>query len=178
MSLLKNIFSLALFSGLLASCGSKELPLEVVQEVNLRLYSGLWYEIAAFPQSFQKGCSCTTADYLPMNDYIRVVNKCWKAEKNKWAVSEGKAFIVPETNNAKLEVQFFWPFRGKYWIIQLANDYSYAVIGHPNRDYLWILGRQPQIPELIYDDILRTVSAQGFDVSRLVRTQHTDCPEK
>ncbi len=159
----------------LSSCGNKEYPLEVVEEVNLRLYRGLWYEIASFPQSFQKGCSCTRAEYIPMNDYILVRNQCWIAEDKKWKMSEGKAFVVPESNNAKLEVQFFWPFKGKYWIIMLATDYSYAVVGHPNRDYLWILARQPEMPDLLYDDIVRTAASKGFDTSRLVRTLHDNC---
>lgn len=109
-----------------------DAPLQTVQYVDLKSYLGTWYEIAAFPQSFQRGCTHTKADYSLNDDgTIRVVNSCLKDGKPKTAV--GKATVVDKKTNAKLAVQFFWPFKGKYWIIALAHDYSYAVVGHPNR---------------------------------------------
>jgi apolipoprotein D and lipocalin family protein len=165
-----------LLAALFPACQS-HAPLAVVPEVKLQQYKGLWYEIASFPQSFQKGCSCTTAEYRLEKDYVRVINRCWKAEKEEWDVAKGKAFVTPNSNNAKLKVQFFWPFRGKYWIIELASDYSWAVVGHPNRDYLWILSRKPQMEEEVYNDLLKRVEEKGFDVSRLKITEQLDCPD-
>lgn len=147
-------------------------PLTTVPQVELSKYAGKWYEIASFPQRFQKGCHCTTAEYTPTDKgYIIVENRCNKDSINgKESYIKGKAFIAEGTGNAKLKVQFFWPFKGKYWIIDLAPDYTYAVVGHPNRDYLWILSRTPQMEKATYDAILERVKTNGFDISRLQLT--------
>jgi apolipoprotein D and lipocalin family protein len=143
-----------------------------VSSVDLNRYAGKWYEIASFPQRFQKGCTCTTAEYSPTDDgYIEVLNSCRKDSINgKLSTAKGKAFIEPGSGNARLKVQFFWPFRGKYWIIDLADDYSYAVVGHPNREYLWILARQPHMDSAVYNGIIERVRENGFDIRRLNKT--------
>lgn len=172
----KLLASFTAFFGLLFGCGSNYPYLPVVENVDLEKYLGKWYEISSFPQSFQKGCNCTTAEYFKTDDdYIRVLNSCRKGSpQGELSTANGKAFIVPNTNNAKLRVQFFWPFRGDYWIIDLATDYSYAVVGHPNRDYLWILSRKPRMEESLYQSILAKVASMGFDTTRLNRTNQ-DC---
>lgn len=146
--------------------------LQTVDTVDLDKYAGTWFEIAAFPQRFQKGCHGTTATYSKTSkDYIIVENKCRKDSLNgKESSIKGKAFIETGTGNAKLKVQFFWPFKGKYWIIDLAEDYSYAVVGHPDRDYLWILCRTPQMKETLYQEIVARIAKKEFDVSQLVKT--------
>ncbi len=157
------------------SCSSNYPNLEVVKNVDLDRYLGKWYEIAAFPQSFEKGCYCTTAEYLKTDkDYIRVVNSCRKdSASGKLDRVEGKAFVVPNSGNAKLRVQFFWPFRGDYWIIDLADDYSYAVVAAPNRKYLWILPRTPKMDSELYNQILERIKQKGFDITRLKKTNQT-----
>lgn len=149
-------------------------PLETVKSVDVNRYMGLWYEIATIPQSFQKGCYCTTAEYtLSEKGFVIVKNSCKKDSVNGPEKQiEGKAFIVKNTNNTKLKVQFFWPFRGKYWIIDLADDYSYAVVGHPNRKYLWILSRTPLMNEEIYQQIIDRLKEKEYNTDLLVRTQH------
>ena len=143
--------------------------LQTVSHVDPERYLGKWYEIAAFPQRFEKGCHCTQAEYGKKGDDILTVkNSCIK--KNRIKVIRGKATITDRKTNAKLSVQFFWPFRGKYWITELADDYSYAVIGHPNRKYLWILCRHKTMNEKLYNAILGRARAKGFDVSRLRKT--------
>lgn len=146
--------------------------LQTVDTVDLDRYTGIWYEIASFPQRFQKGCHGTTATYTRSDDnYIVVENRCFKDSlKGKESYIKGKAFIDSDTGNAKLKVQFFWPFKGKYWIIDLAKDYSYAVVGHPNRDYLWILSRTPQMNEEIYAEIVNRIKHKNFNVSKLKKT--------
>lgn len=140
--------------------------LETVKHVDVQKYMGKWYEIASFPQSFQKGCTCTMAEYsLNDNGTVKVSNSCNVDGKRK--NSTGKAWITDKSTNAKLKVQFFWPFSGKYWIIDLADDYSYAVVGHPNRKYLWILSRTPKMSRELYNDIVARTEAKGFDVSKL-----------
>lgn len=145
--------------------------LETVSHVDLQRYLGKWYDIAHFPQSFQNGCSQTTAEYsLNEDGSIQVVNTCIKDGKLK--VSKGKAKVKDKETNAKLKVTFFWPFSGKYWIIDLAEDYSYAVVGHPNRKYLWILSRTKEIKPEIYAGILSRIEAKGYDLSKLEKTNH------
>lgn len=144
--------------------------LETVNKVEVKRYMGKWYEIASFPQSFQKGCSCTVAEYsLNENGTVKVDNSCNADGKRKKSI--GKAKIVDKVTNAKLKVTFFWPFWGKYWIIDLADDYSYAVVGHPNRKYLWILCRTPKMDKKLYDEIVARAAAKGFDISMLKVTE-------
>jgi apolipoprotein D and lipocalin family protein len=146
-----------------------------VDKVDLGRYMGKWFEIAAFPQKFQKGCHCTTAEYeMTDKGYVRVINICRKGGPDgKVSRAKGKAFIVKGSGNAKLKVQFFWPFRGNYWIIDLAEDYTYAVVGDPSRKYLWILSRAPAMDLALYDEIVRRTEAQGFDMTKLVKADQS-----
>jgi len=81
---------------------------------------------------------------------------------------------VPNSGNARLKVQFFWPFRGDYWIFELADDYSWAVVGSPKRNYLWILARSPEMDEQLYNNIASRIAGKGFDIERLERTFHAN----
>jgi apolipoprotein D and lipocalin family protein len=147
-------------------------PLEVVASVDLRRYLGTWYEIAAIPQRFQKGCVGVTAEYsLRKNGDIRVVNTCIK-ETLDGEVSRvrGKARVVDKATNAKLKVSFFWPFWGSYWIIGLGVDYQWAIVGHPNRNYLWILSRSPEMEDAFYDELLTLIADRGYDLTRIKKT--------
>ncbi len=151
-------------------------PLQTVPRVDLQRYIGTWYEIARFPKRFQRGCTATTATYtLRADGGIDVVNRCRKdSPDGPEKVATGRARVVDAATNAKLEVSFFRPFWGDYWIIGLGDDYGYAVVGHPSRDYLWILARTPFMSPDLYDSILRKLSDQGYDTSRLVRTVHRE----
>jgi apolipoprotein D and lipocalin family protein len=168
---LKVYFKTVLLSIALFMITSATIPeiLQTVPSVDLQKYAGKWYEIASFPQRFQKGCNCTTADYTPTDKgYVIVENRCNKDSINgKQSYIKGKAFVVANSGNAKLKVQFFWPFRGQYWIIDLADDYGYAVVGHPNRQYLWILSRTPQMDDNTYQQIISRVKEKGFDISKI-----------
>jgi apolipoprotein D and lipocalin family protein len=147
-------------------------PLATVEKVDVSRYVGTWYEIASFPQRFQRGCTGTTATYtLRPDGEIDVRNRCTKGSLDgPEDVSEGRARVVDRTTNAKLEVSFFRPFWGDYWIIDLAPDYRFAVVGHPSRDYLWILSRTPQMDDEVYRGILARLKAQGYEIERLQRT--------
>jgi apolipoprotein D and lipocalin family protein len=160
----------------LTSCSQ---PLETVQSVDLMRYSGTWHEIASFPQSFQKGCCGTTATYtLSDSGYVIVENRCNRDSlSGRQSSIRGKAFVEKNSGNAKLKVQFFWPFRGKYWIIDLADDYTYAVVGHPNRKYLWVLSRTPQMSDSLYEEITRRAVEKGFDSDKLERTVQPQSPK-
>lgn len=157
----------------MAKTGTKIQALQTVPFVDLNKYLGKWYEIASYPQWFQKGCYCTTAEYtLSEKGYVIVENRCNKdSVDGKLSGIKGKAFVEKNAGNAKLKVQFFWPFKGKYWIIDLADDYSYAVVSNPNRKYLWILARTSKIEDTIYQQIIFRLKESGFDLTKLQKTQ-------
>ena len=148
--------------------------LATVNSVDLNRYAGKWYEIASFPQRFQKGCHCTTAEYiLTDKNYVVVKNSCRLDSITGKAITiQGKAFVKKKSGNAKLKVQFFWPFKADYWIIDLDKEYQYAVVGHPSRDYLWILSRTPIMNDSTYSAITTRVKNLGYDLSRLKKTEH------
>jgi apolipoprotein D and lipocalin family protein len=145
--------------------------LEVVPHVELEKYLGKWFEIAHLPARFQEGCTDTTATYTLSEDgNISVLNECRRNGKVKLA--KGKAKVVDKNSGAKLKVTFFWPFYGDYWIIDLGKDYNYAVVGTPNRKYLWILSRTPQMADKLFSQLIESAKSKGFDVSKLIKTSH------
>jgi apolipoprotein D and lipocalin family protein len=162
----------------LTGCGATTtsrlgLPeLKTVDRVDLQRYLGTWYDIASFPQSFQEGCTGTTATYALREDgLIDVLNRCRKGTLDGEEDSaRGRARVVDPATNARLEVSFFGPFWADYWVIDLDADYEYAVVGHPSRDYLWILSRTPRLAPEIYDGIVARLEAQGYETKRLQRT--------
>jgi apolipoprotein D and lipocalin family protein len=153
----------------MATTTVKSQLLQTVANVDLNKYAGKWYEIASYPQRFQKGCHCTTAEYtLSDKGFVIVENRCNKDSiTGKQAYIKGKAFVEEHSGNSKLKVQFFWPFKAKYWIIDLADDYSYAVVSHPNKKYLWILSRTPKMNETVYQQIVFRLKEKGFDITKL-----------
>lgn len=168
-----SIAAMIVAAGFLRAASREKLPpLETVARVDLFRYMGKWYEIASFPQWFQRGCVSTTATYtLRQDGTVEVLNQCReKALDGKGKRAKGRAWVVDRTSNAKLKVRFFWPFSGDYWIIDLDDDYQYAVVGHPSRNYLWILSRTPQIDQGAYDGILVRLRALGYDLTPLQKT--------
>jgi apolipoprotein D and lipocalin family protein len=152
--------------------------LETVASVDLNRYSGRWYEIARYPNRFQKDCNGnTTADYKLLPDgKIEVINQCRKSGGSLKA-AKGEARIVDGATNAKLEVRFapsflsFLPFVwGDYWITDLGPNYEYSVVGSPDRKYLWILARQPRLDEATYARILERAATRGFDPAKVIKT--------
>ncbi|HEX9136694.1 MAG TPA: lipocalin family protein [Nitrospirota bacterium] len=166
-------WGLLLVTMLLAACttnGRQSTPLEVVPAVDLSRYIGKWYEIASFPQRFQKDCTDSRAEYRIRPDgVVEVLNSCLR--DGKIDSVKGRAWVVDKKTNAKLKVSFFWPFRGDYWIIDLGKDYEYAVVSAPSMNYLWVLSRTPQMDEQRYQQIVGRLKDRGFDIARLNRTQ-------
>ncbi|MBI5102929.1 MAG: lipocalin family protein [Nitrospirae bacterium] len=149
------------------------VPLDTVSHVDLTRYMGVWYEIARYPNSFQKGCVGSRATYSLMdNGKVSVLNECYDGSFNgKLRSAKGKAWVVDKETNSKLKVSFFRPFAGDYWIIDIADDYSYVVIGHPHRKYLWILCRTKTMEHETYEGILkRLVEVHHYDTSKLIKT--------
>jgi apolipoprotein D and lipocalin family protein len=180
--LFKNLSILILMGILFLGCAHGRqgfIPeLQVVPHVDLQKYLGTWYEIARFPHRFQEGCVGTTAEYtLLENGKIGVLNQCRKETLDgKITSAKGEAWVVDKLTNAKLKVSFFWPFSGDYWIIDLDENYEYAVVGHPGRNYLWILSRSPQMDEASYKRILDRLIQQSYDITRLIQTPQAQQP--
>ncbi|MEJ7575487.1 MAG: lipocalin family protein [Pyrinomonadaceae bacterium] len=173
------VISLPLIARSITRKGSERETLRTVSSVDLKRYTGQWYEIARLPNRFEKNCAGeVTANYTLRDDgRINVVNRCRKTNDN-WQEAEGVARVVNKSTNAQLEVRFapsflsFLPFVwGDYWIVDLAPDYSYAAVGDPGRKYFWILARAPQMDDATYKDILERAAAQGFDINRVVKTR-------
>ena len=148
---------------------------QTVESVDLNQYMGRWYAIASLPVWFQKNCHCVTAEYSMQKDYVAVINTCRKGSPDgPLKVSTAKAFVVPETDNAQLKVQFFWPFKGDYWIVALDERYEYAMVGHPRKKYLWIMSRDPFLEDETYAALIDTAREMGYDVGKLKRISQ-DC---
>ena len=181
MKILATLFLILAGSVVLADADGST-ALEVVPSVDLSRYAGKWYEVARLPNRFQQNCAGeVTATYsLLAGDTLKVVNAC--ARKNGQSMmAEGKARLASARGpNSKLKVRFapawlswlpaVW---GDYWILDLAPDYSYSVVGTPDRKYLWILSRTPQMSAATYDQLIRQSAAKGFDVARLVKTRQS-----
>jgi len=129
---MKNLIAVLLISVqmMFSAFTMSQNPPTVTDAIDLQKYTGKWFEIASYPTSFQKDCNCVTAEYtLTGKDYLKVRNSCRKGSVNGKVKSiSGKVFAVKGTNNVKLKVRFFWPFRADYWIIHKADDYSWAVV--------------------------------------------------
>ncbi len=172
---------IALAVGTTATSFARETaPLTTVGSVDAARYAGRWYEIANYPNRFQRMCTGnTTAEYAPRDDgTLKVINRCSTAS----GASEVEG-VARRAGGApdKFQVSFLPAFLrwlpigwGNYWVIGLAPDYRYAVVGEPSREYLWILSRTPALAEqdrLAIDELLR---AQGYDPAKLVATPQGD----
>lgn len=156
-----------------AQAGDGKAPLEVVPSVDLTRYAGKWYEIARLPNRFQRDCAGnTTATYtLRPDGKITVLNECRTADGRRKS-AKGTARVTDANGpNTKLKVTFFWPFSGKYWIIDLDPEYRWAVVGEPGRDYLWILSREPRLDAALYQQIVEQAKQRGFDTEKLLKTR-------
>jgi apolipoprotein D and lipocalin family protein len=155
-------------------------PVEAVPAVDLDRYAGRWHEIARLPNRFQDDCACcVTATYTLREDgRMTVLNECRTAE-GKLKSAEGEAKRANKEGPAsRLKVRFaprFLSFLGfvwgDYWILDLAEDYSRALVGSPDRKYLWVLSREAALDTETYDRILERAASIGFEVSRVQRTE-------
>ncbi len=156
----------------ICAAADNESQLTTVQHMDLARYLGRWYEIARYPNRFEKQCDRdVSATYALRDDgKIGVQNACVKRDGGL-DQSKGWAKIVDTRTNAKLKVTFFWPFFGDYWVLELGHDYEYVVVGEPSRKYLWILSRTPTMSDARYREITGRLSAKGYDASKLMRVK-------
>ncbi|MDH4121064.1 MAG: lipocalin family protein [Deltaproteobacteria bacterium] len=140
--------------------------------VDLNRYAGLWYEIARLPTPFQKNCVGVTAEYIPQADGdLTVVNRCRNLTLDgKRREVKGVAWVADPATQAKLKVRFFWPFYGHYWVLALDDDYQWALVGDPSREYLWILSRSPRMAPERYQALVEQARLQGYPVEQILVT--------
>jgi len=145
-------------------------PPPTVSQVDLARYMGDWFEIARMPNPFQKQCERTTARYTLTGDgRFSVLNACLTpAGKRKSA--KGRAKVVDFATGSKLKVSFFWPFYGDYWILDLDADYRWALVGTPNRKYLWVLCRSERMDPAVLERLLAKARSLGYDLGSLIRS--------
>ena len=183
IALIAGTFLLGVAAGeALARAASDTEPLDTIPSLDAKRYMGTWYEIAKFPNFFQRKCaSDTSATYSLLDDgRVRVLNRCRRADGGESAV-EGVARQIGGAASPKLEVRFapailspipmVW---GDYWVIDLDEDYQLAAVSEPRRKYLWILSRTRQVDAGAYQALLGRLAAKGFDLSRLERTPHDE----
>ena len=169
---MRKIKLILLSALILVGCSTKHPHLETAPKVDLDRYLGKWYEIARFEHFFEEGCKSVTAKYSLRDDgKIAVVNRCIMIEDGKEKKAKAVAYSTNESNT-KLKVSFFRPFYGDYWILDLADDYSYALVGTPNREYLWILSRSKEMDQKTKERLIQKSQSLGFNTSDIVWTIH------
>lgn len=151
-----------------------KLPNKTVEKVDLDNYSGTWYSLYSIPTSYDKGSRETTGKYTwnSKGKYFDVVTSYKKPGSEQVHSIQSKVYQVPGTNNAQMKAQFVWPFKLDYWVIELAPDYSYVVVGHPERKLLFIMSRKKALDKKTYADIVARCEARGYEVSKLSSQQH------
>lgn len=167
-------FFVFLFSLCLAGCLGLPEGVNPVNEFELNKYLGKWYEIARLDHSFERGLSKVTAEYSLREDGgVKVVNRGFSVEKNKWDEAEGKAYFVSEQNVGHLKVSFFGPFYGSYIVFELDKEnYQYAFVAGPDTSYLWFLSRTPTVSKELFDQFVTRAKDLGFNTENLVLVEH------
>lgn len=147
------------------------VPLGPVAQVDVDRYAGRWFEIARFPNNFERGCAGVTAEYARREDgRLSVVNTCREPD-GELRRAEGSARIVDSVSNAKLKVRFGGPFEGDYWVLDRASDYSWSLVGEPRGRYLWVLAREPKISDALKAELVDKLKARGYNTDALHWTQ-------
>ena len=167
---------LTLSIAIIILCGCLGMPKAVqpVNEFELDRYLGKWFEIARLDHSFEKGLTNVTAEYRMREDGgVSVVNSGFSAKENKWREAEGKAYFVNSESEGHLKVSFFGPFYGSYIIFELdKEDYQYSFISGPNKSYLWLLSRTPNVKAELLKRFMSKATKLGFDTQKLILVEH------
>ena len=148
---------------------NKIQSMETVKYVDLDRFMGDWYVIANIPTFIEKGAVNAIESYK-LNEKGQVETTFTFRKKNpngKRKIYNPKGFIWNKETNAEWRMQFLWPFKAPFLIIDLPEDYSYTVIGYPNRKYVWIMAREPVIPPEIYNGILINLENIGYDINQI-----------
>ncbi len=156
----------------------KPAPIKVERKIDLNRYQGKWYEIAAIPSKFEKGCINVTSEYSLQNDRtFNVVNECRVLESGNLKKSYGKAILRDPDTNSKFKIKFRGPFKRDYQILSVGNEYEYALAGDQSRKRLWILSRKPVLSKNVVDQLIDIAKNEGFDIGKIVFIKHNHMNE-
>lgn len=161
------------FALTLTACAPQPTPVtSTVTNLDAEKYMGSWYEILRLPNSFQKDLHRVTAEYrLNRDGSFEVTNRGYNSEKGEWNTAIGKATPV-ENVPGSFTVQFQWPFSGGYNIVELGDNYEYAIVVSNDHEYFWLLARSPQAPRWLIDQSLAKASSWGFNIEEMIETRH------
>ena len=159
---------------LLASCTGVPDNIKPIESFEVNRYLGTWYEIARLDHRFERGLSQVTAEYSLREDGgVKVINKGYSQEDKEWKSAEGKAYFVDRPEVGHLKVSFFGPFYSSYVIFDLEKDgYDYALVSGSDKDYFWILARQPNLDPALLNQLIEKAKALGFATDKLIRVEH------
>ncbi|SDK45366.1 lipocalin family protein [Microbulbifer yueqingensis] len=160
-------------------CGCTGVPenVEPVKNFDLDRYLGRWYEIARLDHSFERGLTHVTADYSRNDDgSVKVINRGYSREEGEWQQADGRARFAGDPRTAHLEVSFFGPFYASYVIIALDDNYRHALVTGYNRDYLWLLSREPSVPDAELQPLLEQARDLGYPIDQLIFVEQDNRP--
>lgn len=167
-----------LAAGLQSACTGAPEGVEPVTGFELDRYLGTWYEIARLDHRFERGLSHVTADYSLRDDGgVHVINKGYQVEEKEWEEAIGKAYFTGDPNIGQLKVSFFGPFYGGYNILELdTDDYQFSLVAGPDRSYLWLLSRTPQLDQSIVEVLVGKADDLGFATDELLFIDQSPLP--
>ena len=171
---MSRVLIAALAALLLGGCVGVPEGVTPVTGFELRRYLGKWYEIARLDHSFERGLERVSATYSLREDGgVRVINRGYSTRKRAWRQAEGKAYFVEDVGTGYLKVSFFGPFYGSYIVFVLDKEhYQHAVVSGPDKSYLWILARTPEIDETLKKRLIRKAAEKGFNTAKLIFVEH------
>lgn len=171
-------FTIVMAAMLMAGCGGDKQPLYTVDEFDIEKYEGFWYEIAKLPNRFEDGLTDVIAYYQVIGDNkVEVINQGLDTNNGgEEKVAEGIAIIK---GPGKLKVSFFRPFYGDYYVMKVdqcaqgfEGQYDWALVGTPDRKYLWFLSRRHEMDEGLFNYLVEYAEEEGFDTSKIEKTFH------
>lgn len=165
---------LSLMALLFTGCVGIPEQVKPVDNFKIERYLGKWYEIARLDHSFERGLTRVTAEYdLRQDGSLRVVNRGYLANENRWKEAVGKGYFVNKTDQGFLKISFFGPFYGSYIVFDLDHEnYKYSLVCGPDLSYLWILSRSPELNDEVKNSLIEKAASLGFDVSKLIHVTH------
>jgi len=169
-----GLSAVIVLAALATGCTGLPAGVEPVRGFELERYLGTWHEIARLDHPFERGLERITATYTRRDDGgVRVVNRGYEVQNGTWREAEGRAYFIGSPDVGRLKVSFFGPFYGAYNVMALDQDgYQWAMICGPDTDYLWILAREPTLPEAVLERLLALASARGFETGKLIYVEH------
>jgi apolipoprotein D and lipocalin family protein len=148
------------------------IPNKAVEQIDLKRFAGTWYSLYSIPTIFDKGSRETTTHYtLDKEGYYNVITTCKEDGKDKVHTVKSKIFPGEGPNITQMKAQFIWPTKVDYWVVDLADDYSYVVVGHPDHRFLFIMCRKPEMDKALYQHIVARCKDMGYPVEKLVSQQ-------